>query len=187
VPAKRSRGRILEDTAQGCSHQGRQRHNPLAEDAETLRKSVVIVKALRQKLVPVTAPAPGTQPTNGGTATGWSLSGCRHPPQRQVPLLRRRQALPSRRRLAMQGLRRLGLRHHRSYLNTDSGLEAASCRSGAVAAMQPPAIKIALAGAGMFGGDVHARAYADLQRLRPSPDSSPVSGWTPMRAATWPR
>src|SRR5436190_21280250 len=25
-------------------------------------------------------------------------------------------------------------------------------------------IKIALVGAGMFGGDVHARAYADLQR-----------------------
>lgn len=31
--------------------------------------------------------------------------------------------------------------------------------------MQPPTIKIALAGAGMFGGDVHARAYADLQRF----------------------
>ena len=30
--------------------------------------------------------------------------------------------------------------------------------------MQPP-IKIALVGAGMFGGDVHARAYADLQRF----------------------
>jgi len=28
-----------------------------------------------------------------------------------------------------------------------------------------PTIKIALAGAGMFGGDVHARAYADLQRF----------------------
>src|SRR6476646_5162982 len=26
-------------------------------------------------------------------------------------------------------------------------------------------IKIALVGAGMFGGDVHARAYADLQRF----------------------
>src|SRR2546423_587896 len=30
--------------------------------------------------------------------------------------------------------------------------------------MRPP-IKIALVGAGMFGGDVHARAYADLQRF----------------------
>ena len=30
--------------------------------------------------------------------------------------------------------------------------------------MHPP-IKIALVGAGMFGGDVHARAYADLQRF----------------------
>jgi predicted dehydrogenase len=30
---------------------------------------------------------------------------------------------------------------------------------------QIPTIKIALAGAGMFGGDVHARAYADLQRF----------------------
>lgn len=28
-----------------------------------------------------------------------------------------------------------------------------------------PSIKIALVGAGMFGGDVHARAYADLQRF----------------------
>ena len=28
-----------------------------------------------------------------------------------------------------------------------------------------PTIKIALVGAGMFGGDVHARAYADLQRF----------------------
>ncbi|MEY4484151.1 MAG: hypothetical protein RL693_1603, partial [Verrucomicrobiota bacterium] len=27
-----------------------------------------------------------------------------------------------------------------------------------------PTLKIALVGAGMFGGDVHARAYADLQR-----------------------
>ncbi len=32
-----------------------------------------------------------------------------------------------------------------------------------------PTIKIALAGAGMFGGDVHARAYADLQRAGISP------------------
>src|SRR6516165_7220534 len=30
-------------------------------------------------------------------------------------------------------------------------------------------IKIALVGAGMFGGDVHARAYADLQRAGISP------------------
>src|SRR5437764_2762143 len=30
-------------------------------------------------------------------------------------------------------------------------------------------IKIALIGAGMFGGDVHARAYADLQRSGISP------------------
>jgi predicted dehydrogenase len=30
---------------------------------------------------------------------------------------------------------------------------------------QPRRIKIALVGAGMFGGDVHARAYADLQRF----------------------
>src|SRR6476659_5550349 len=30
-------------------------------------------------------------------------------------------------------------------------------------------IKIALVGAGMFGGDVHARAYADLQRSGISP------------------
>ena len=28
-----------------------------------------------------------------------------------------------------------------------------------------PTIKIALVGAGMFGGDVHLRAYADLQRF----------------------
>src|SRR6266700_3844680 len=28
-----------------------------------------------------------------------------------------------------------------------------------------PTIKIALIGAGMFGGDVHLRAYADLQRF----------------------
>jgi len=28
-----------------------------------------------------------------------------------------------------------------------------------------PTIKIALVGAGMFGGDVHARAYADFQRF----------------------
>ena len=26
-------------------------------------------------------------------------------------------------------------------------------------------VKVALIGAGMFGGDVHARAYADLQRV----------------------
>src|SRR5437879_4115417 len=31
------------------------------------------------------------------------------------------------------------------------------------------AIKIALVGAGMFGGDVHARAYADLQSAGISP------------------
>ena len=31
--------------------------------------------------------------------------------------------------------------------------------------MEPRSIKIALVGAGMFGGDVHARAYADLQRF----------------------
>ena len=30
-------------------------------------------------------------------------------------------------------------------------------------------IRIALVGAGMFGGDVHARAYADLQRAGISP------------------
>src|SRR3954467_14687248 len=30
-------------------------------------------------------------------------------------------------------------------------------------------IKIALVGAGMFGGDVHARAYADLERAGISP------------------
>src|SRR5437667_5746271 len=30
-------------------------------------------------------------------------------------------------------------------------------------------LKIALVGAGMFGGDVHARAYADLQRAGISP------------------
>ena len=28
-----------------------------------------------------------------------------------------------------------------------------------------PTLKIALVGAGMFGGDVHLRAYADLQRF----------------------
>lgn len=28
-----------------------------------------------------------------------------------------------------------------------------------------PTVKIALVGAGMFGGDVHLRAYADLQRF----------------------
>src|SRR5262249_916305 len=33
-------------------------------------------------------------------------------------------------------------------------------------------IKIALIGAGMFGGDVHARAYADLQRAGISPQLS---------------
>ena len=35
-------------------------------------------------------------------------------------------------------------------------------------------IKIALVGAGMFGGDVHARAYADLQRCGISPQLGPV-------------
>ena len=46
-----------------------------------------------------------------------------------------------------------------------------------------PTIKIALVGAGMFGGDVHLRAYADLQREidhashaeRPSPDANAVA------------
>jgi predicted dehydrogenase len=33
------------------------------------------------------------------------------------------------------------------------------------AAIMEPTLKIALVGAGMFGGDVHARAYADLQRF----------------------
>jgi predicted dehydrogenase len=37
-----------------------------------------------------------------------------------------------------------------------------------------PTIKIALVGAGMFGGDVHARAYADLQRAGISPQLSRV-------------
>src|SRR5436853_2002788 len=32
-----------------------------------------------------------------------------------------------------------------------------------------PTLKIALVGAGMFGGDVHLRAYADLQRVGISP------------------
>lgn len=52
----------------------------LAENAETLRKSVVIVKTVRQKLVPVTAPTSGAKPTAGGPVTGWSLSksGVRH-------------------------------------------------------------------------------------------------------------
>jgi predicted dehydrogenase len=31
--------------------------------------------------------------------------------------------------------------------------------------MEPPVLKIALVGAGMFGGDVHLRAYADMQRF----------------------
>ena len=35
--------------------------------------------------------------------------------------------------------------------------------------LMEPTIKIALIGAGMFGGDVHARAYADLQRAGISP------------------
>src|SRR6185503_7109165 len=40
--------------------------------------------------------------------------------------------------------------------------------------MRPPhlmekTVKIALVGAGMFGGDVHLRAYADLQRAGISP------------------
>ena len=40
-------------------------------------------------------------------------------------------------------------------------------------------IKIALVGAGMFGGDVHARAYADLQRAGISPQLGRVGldGW----------
>src|SRR5215467_3656334 len=33
----------------------------------------------------------------------------------------------------------------------------------------PQTLKVALIGAGMFGGDVHARAYADLQRAGISP------------------
>src|SRR5437867_6532783 len=39
--------------------------------------------------------------------------------------------------------------------------------------------KIALVGAGMFGGDVHARAYADLQRAGISPQLGRVGldGW----------
>src|ERR1051325_11629664 len=35
--------------------------------------------------------------------------------------------------------------------------------------LMDPTIKIALIGAGMFGGDVHARAYADLQRAGIAP------------------
>lgn len=52
----------------------------LSENAETLRKSVVIVKVVRQKLVQVVAPPPGAKPTNSGPVTGWSLSksGTRH-------------------------------------------------------------------------------------------------------------
>ncbi len=48
-------------------------------------------------------------------------------------------------------------------------------------------IKIALVGTGMFGGDVHARAYADLQRVGISPQLGRVGldGWarelTPIR------
>ena len=40
-------------------------------------------------------------------------------------------------------------------------------------------IKIALVGTGMFGGDVHARAYADLQRAGISPQLGRVGldGW----------
>src|SRR4051794_1402578 len=38
----------------------------------------------------------------------------------------------------------------------------------------PSEIKIALVGAGMFGGDVHARAYADLQRFGISPQLARV-------------
>lgn len=40
-------------------------------------------------------------------------------------------------------------------------------------------IKIALVGTGMFGGDVHARAYADLQRAGLSPQLGRVGldGW----------
>src|SRR5215468_6138833 len=36
-------------------------------------------------------------------------------------------------------------------------------------ATMEPVLKIALVGAGMFGGDVHAHAYADLQRAGISP------------------
>src|SRR2546421_4788962 len=40
-------------------------------------------------------------------------------------------------------------------------------------------LKIALVGAGMFGGDVHARAYADLQRSGISPQLGRIGldGW----------
>ena len=38
-------------------------------------------------------------------------------------------------------------------------------RSAFHACIMERTIKIALVGAGMFGGDVHARAYADLQRF----------------------
>ena len=40
-------------------------------------------------------------------------------------------------------------------------------------------IKIALVGTGMFGGDVHARAYADLQRAGISPQLGRLGldGW----------
>src|SRR5258707_8117632 len=41
---------------------------------------------------------------------------------------------------------------------------SASPRSINIAVIVDREIKIALVGAGMFGGDVHARAYADLQR-----------------------
>src|SRR5262249_28055432 len=42
-------------------------------------------------------------------------------------------------------------------------------RSNACIAPMSETIKIALIGAGMFGGDVHLRAYADLQRAGISP------------------
>src|SRR6266478_2314069 len=38
------------------------------------------------------------------------------------------------------------------------------CRNGGLSTMEST-LKIALVGAGMFGGDVHLRAYADLQRF----------------------
>src|SRR3954471_8736681 len=49
-----------------------------------------------------------------------------------------------------------------------NGLRA-KCRFNTHRTTMAGTIKIALVGAGMFGGDVHARAYADLQRAGISP------------------
>src|SRR5262245_60536798 len=52
-------------------------------------------------------------------------------------------------------------------LNAQCSMNSESCRAGSTRTPSLPmdaAINLALIGAGMFGGDVHLRSYADLHR-----------------------